>query len=307
MGVNQFTDRTKEEFSKVLGVRKDMLYASRESEEGKKKAVSFDQLKTHIEKKQNAPFPNDYPTSIDWRIRGVISAPKDQGACGSCWSFASAETLESHWAIATGELANLSEQQILDCTENPQECGGTGGCGGGTTEVAYTTIINKQGGLSSQWTYPYNSYNGDNFVCGFSNYTPAVAVIETYTNLESNKLDPVLAALSYVGPLAISVDATLWDSYEMGIFDQCNVTSPDLDHGVQLVGYGSDFWLIRNSWSASWGENGYIRIAKSDNVTCGLDTNPGDGDGCKNGPASVQVCGPCGLLYDPVYPIVKPN
>jgi len=309
MGVNQFTDRTKEEFSKVLGVRKDMLFESRESKERIERSTSLQQLK--IQHKQTV---DPYPPSVDWRARGVISAVKDQGQCGSCWSFASSETLESHWAIVTGELANLSEQQILDCTLNPKQCGGTGGCGGGTTEVAYQTIIDKQGGLSSEWTYPYNSYFGDNFdECDFSSQTPAVAMLESFTDLPSNLPDPVMYTLAYVGPLAISVDASGWDNYESGVFTGCNLQNPDLDHGVQLVGYGEDrdgngdFWLVRNSWSAYWGESGYIRIAKSDNITCGVDLNPSDGDGCLHGPPNVTVCGPCGLLYDPVLPIVKIN
>jgi len=315
MGVNQFTDRTKEEFSKVLGVRKDMLYASRESQERKDKSLSLQKLKTLIqEKKIVDPVPNQYPPFIDWRIRGVISAVKDQGQCGSCWSFASAETIESHWAIMTGELPNLSEQQILDCTVNPKQCGGTGGCGGGTTEVAYQTIINKQGGLSSEWTYPYNSYFGDDYECDFSSQTPVVAMLESYNDLPSNEYDPVMMALAYMGPLAISVDASGWDSYESGVFTGCNLQNPVLDHGVQLVGYGQDrdgngdFWLVRNSWGAYWGEEGgYIRIARSDNITCGVDTSPADGDGCNHGPPNVTVCGPCGILYDTVFPVVKIN
>jgi len=292
-----------------------MLYESRESEERKEKSLSLSQLKSLIQDKKSVnPLPNQYPSSVDWRIRGVVSAVKDQGQCGSCWSFASAETLESHLAIMTGELSNLSDQQILDCTENPKQCGGTGGCGGGTTEVAYQTIISNQGGLSSEWTYPYNSYFGDNFECNFnSTKTPAVAMLDSYTDLPSNEYDPVMMALAYVGPLAISIDASGWDSYESGVFTGCNMQSPDLDHGVQLVGYGQDrvgngdFWLIRNSWSAYWGESGYIRIARSDNITCGVDVNPGDGDGCRNGPAKVTVCGPCGLLYDTVFPVIKIN
>jgi hypothetical protein len=81
------------------------------------------------------------PTSVDWRDQNVISAVKDQGKCGSCWSFGTAESIESHWALATGQLQDLSEQQILDCTPNPNACGGTGGCGGGIVELGYQKII----------------------------------------------------------------------------------------------------------------------------------------------------------------------
>jgi len=293
-GVNHLTDRTETELKGLRGYKMSYTAAT-------------------LEKKGGEPyvFKNlALPKEVDWRKAGVVSQVKDQGQCGSCWSFGTAESVESYWALATGQLAILSEQQVLDCTANPNQCGGTGGCGGGTVEVAFAGII-KQGGLSSEWTYPYQSYWGKNFAtCGFNNTrTPVYAKLKSYVNLPVNKYEPILEAVAHEGPLAIAVDASAWSKYESGVFDGCNQTHPDIDHSVQLVGYGSDhkdgdYWLIRNSWTPAWGEDGYIRIKRREKPICGVDLNPSDGLGCKNGPPTVEVCGTCGVLFDGLYPVV---
>jgi len=284
-------DWTQEEFKTLLGYKKHLP------------------RNTQTDRNVIEVSPNALPTHVDWREKNVITAVKDQGQCGSCWSFATAETIESHSALRTGQLAVLSEQQILDCTPNPNQCGGTGGCGGGTAELAMQQIM-KNKGLSSEWVYPYTSYMGNNYNCQFNGSTPMPAVnIKGYTVLPSNMYNPVLTAVANMGPLAITVDAATWSLYETGVFDGCNQQSPDLDHAVQLVGYGTDaklgdYWIVRNSWSPTWGENGYIRLRNDGaNPRCGIDTSPADGTGCKNGPAQVTVCGTCGILYDVSYPL----
>jgi len=247
------------------------------------------------------------PVEMDWRDAGVVTPVKDQGECGSCWTFATAEETESSYAIATGKLHTLSEQQILDCTPNPNQCGGTGGCDGGTAELAWARIT-AMGGLSSEWTYPYQSYFGTAYQCRSNQANPVVRV-SSFVNLPTNEQDPILAYLGTTGPLAISVTAASWSTYESGVFDDCNKTNPDIDHAVQLVGYGVDatlgnYWLVRNSWSPSWGEEGYIRLQRGTDFTCGVDLTPRDGDGCSGGPPTVKVCGTCGILFDGVYPVV---
>jgi cathepsin L len=218
--------------------------------------------------------------------------------------------LESHWALATGQLNVLSEQHILSCTPNPYDCGGSGGCGGGTTELAYEYLV--QTGLASEWKYPYLSWYGNNSQCRYTaDKVGSVAYLADYVTLPTNDYFSVLNAVAFIGPLAVSVDASQWHLYESGIFNDCNNASPDIDHGVQLVGYGSDkgtpYWIIRNSWTPSYGENGYIRIFRDDPPVCGVDVTPLDGTGCVGGPSNVTVCGNCGILFDVVYPIVKIN
>jgi cathepsin L len=295
-GVNRFTDQTQQEFSKLLGYDKKLAYVMQD--ERQKRAVWTDTYKSFAE-----------GPGIDWRLSEIISEVKDQGQCGSCWTFGTAEVVESYWALKTKQLSALSEQQILDCTNNTNDCGGTGGCGGGTPEIAYNQLID-QGGLASEWTYPYRSYHGSGFTCSFSSkMTPAVAVLKSYTVLPSNQYLPVMEALTKVGPLAVNVDAGAWSDYESGVFSGCNQTNPDINHVVQLVGYGVDndlgpYWIVRNSWSPSWGEIGYIRLSRSSSPTCGDDLWPQDGDGCNGGPSSVTVCGECAILYDVSYPNV---
>jgi len=115
------------------------------------------------------------------------------------------------------------------------------------------------------------------------------------------------------GPLAVNVDANTWSDYESGIFNGCDQVNPDINHVVQLVGYGNDpsfgdYWLVRNSWTPVWGEQGYIRLARSSSPVCGVDLYPQDGTGCINGPANVTVCGTCGILYDVSLPeVAKQN
>eukprot|EP01087_Luapelamoeba_hula_P024802 TRINITY_DN956_c0_g1_i1.p2 TRINITY_DN956_c0_g1~~TRINITY_DN956_c0_g1_i1.p2 ORF type:complete len:385 (+),score=54.65 TRINITY_DN956_c0_g1_i1:45-1199(+) len=294
-GINHLSDRTEAEFKALLGYNKAFGYS-----DSARKGTPYVFRQASL------------PKSVDWRDRGVISAVKDQGQCGSCWTFGTAETIESHWALATDNLPVLSEQQILDCTGNPQKCGGTGGCGGGTGEIAMAQII-KQGGLSSEWTYPYESYWGGGMrPCNFSaKYTPPAAKLRSYTNLPANTYEPVMEALAHEGPLIINVDASSWHNYEGGVYDGCNKTNPDIDHVVQLVGYGSDkehgdYWLVRNSWTPAWGESGYVRIKREEKFSCGTDLNPQDGTGCTGGPATVKVCGECGVLFDVLYPLVDP-
>jgi len=284
------------EFQGYLGYRKDIGYARR-AEYGE---INESRFIRNIR----------LPTSVDWRTKGVVSAVKNQGGCGSCWAFASAETLESAYAIKTGNLELLSEQQICSCTSNPQDCGGTGGCEGGTPEVAYASAI-KVNGLASEQTYPYVSGNGQDFPCKFDpTKTPPVATISAYTVLPSNKQQPILEALVDNGPLAIAVWASPWMSYSSGVFKGCSYSgNMDIDHAVQLVGYGTDpsggdYWIVRNSWGGTWGEQGYIRLFRdnANSPPCGKDNSPQDGVGCSGGPSVVTVCGQCGILYDVVYP-----
>jgi len=304
MGLNHMTDWTPHEKKSMLGYRGD-LAAKHVQERDKKFASGELKLPQELMK-----YPA--PIAVDWRGKGILTAVKDQGQCGSCWSFSSAETLESHYALATGLLNVLSEQQILSCTPNPDECGGTGGCAGGTTEVAYDYLMST--GSTSEWNYPYLSYYGKDQNCYFNSTKMSATNVPltSYQGLPSNNYSAVLNAVAFIGPLALSVDASSWVNYESGIFDGCDTTNPDINHGVQLVGYGASgqgepFWIIRNSWSPTFGEEGYIRVYRDYPPVCGVDTTPRDGTGCIGGPPNVTVCGMCGVLFDAVYPIVGLN
>jgi len=291
MGINHLLDHTDSELKSMRGIHKGLMHYS----------VS---ARATLSSYSDPEILKGLPKRVDWRESGVVTPVKDQGRCGSCWSFAAAEAIESLFSRATGQLVELSEQNILDCTPNPLHCGGRGGCEGATAELAFEQM--EITGISSEWAYPYMSYGGDDFEC---NKKPrAYAKISGYVTLPSNQQDPLLVAVAQIGPIAVSVDASKWSFYDSGVFDSCNQTQPDIDHAVLLVGYGTDdqfgdYWLIRNSWSPGWGEKGYIRIRREITPRCGYDITPSDGSGCDGGPPTITVCGTCGILYDSAYPL----
>ena len=249
------------------------------------------------------------PTHVDWRDYPVMSAVKDQGRCGSCWAFASTAVIESHVAISTNKLFDLSPQQIAACAPNPSHCGGAGNCQGATAELAFDYVASSAG-LLEEFQYPYVSYYGIEYSCGIptqSGSTPK-AKISGYVKLPENNARALMYAVATKGPIAVSVDASTWSGYKSGIFNGCNQSNPDINHAVVLVGYGEEqgqkYWIVRNSWSASWGEAGYIRLARFDNEDeiCGTDITPQDGTACDGETQPIKVCGTCGILYDSAYP-----
>jgi cathepsin L len=252
----------------------------------------------------------DLPASIDWRDKGVVSAVKNQGQCGSCWAFCTTEQIESFAAINTGTLINLSSQQVTACTPNPQSCGGTGGCQGSIPQLGYT-YIQLFGHVSSS-DYPYTAGSGSTGSCDYdySNSAPVVG-ITGYNTLTPNDQDAVMTHLAEVGPLGVAVYASGWGSYGGGVYSGCSYSSNiALNHAVQLVGYGTDsslgdYWIVRNSWGSSWGESGYIRLKRDSSAQCGTDSSPMDGTACQGGPGNDEqhVCGQCGVLFDVSWPL----
>lgn len=231
---------------------------------------------------------------------------KDQGHCGSCWAFASTATIESHVALNSGLLFDLSVQQMAMCAPNPNHCGGDGKCEGSTAELAFDYVTSSKG-LYQEFQYGYASYYGVDYNCTLPPSAP-VATVNGYVKLPNNDYNSVMNAIATIGPLSINVDASTWHSYAGGIFNGCNQANPDVNHVVVLVGYGEEqgqkYWLVRNSWNAGWGEAGYIRLARFDPKTepCGMDTTPQDGVECAGSTDPVEVCGTCGSIYDVSYP-----
>jgi len=290
-GINQYSDWTEAEKTRLRGNKVGM------------KKYGF----TKPEKLYSRTV-GPLPYSVDWRdaTPRVLTAVKDQGQCGSCWAHAATEAIETATALATGNLYVLSQQEIASCTPNPDQCGGTGGCNGAIAELAIDYI--KTVGIQEEWTWPYQSYWGKNFNCSVAATSFPVTNVSGYTHVGHNDADAVLDALAHAGPLAISVDASQWSNYESGIFSGCSYAKNiSMDHAVQAVGYGFDetanqaYWLVRNSWSAGWGEHGFIRLARSATHACGWNVDPQNGDGCKGQTAPEWACGECGIGYDALY------
>lgn len=235
------------------------------------------------------------PDSKDWRKEKVVTPPKDQGGCGSCWTFAATEVLESHLAINTGKLLKLAPQTFVNCVENPHECGGQGGCEGATAELAFN--YTRDHGIALEEDLPYA---GRDEKC--KKYKPAVKDTG-YVHLPSNDADALETALATKGPVAVSVAAN-WGMYEGGIFSGgCSEERGcSIDHAVVAVGYAQDYWLIRNSWGADWGEKGYIRLSRKSDSTTFIDAKPEDGYACKPYPKKLPVAGESGVLSDSCYP-----
>jgi cathepsin L len=194
------------------------------------------------------------------------------------------------------------------CSPNPDNCGGSGGCFGATAEIAFDYVASSKGAVQ-EYELGYAAYYGQNSECGVTTKNQPVATITGYVKLPENNYTALMNAIATVGPIAISVDASTWGAYRSGVFKGCNQENPDINHAVVLVGYGTenghDYWLVRNSWSPSWGELGYIKVLRSadDEQNCGTDITPQDGTACEGDDEPVKVCGTCGILYDSSYPV----
>jgi cysteine peptidase B len=222
------------------------------------------------------PTPNDFYDpldyvnhSINWVDHGAVTPVKNQGQCGSCWSFSTTGNIEGQWAIKKDQLISLSEQELVSCDTT------NNGCHGGIMDNAFEWLIrNKDGLITTERNYPYVSGMGNVPQCHLSLTGHAIVRIRSYINIQQNEM--VMANwLYHNGPISIGVDASSWQTYTGGILTNCK--SEQVDHGVLLVGFNDNhnppYWVIKNSWGADWGENGYIRVAKGSNQ-CLLTTDP---------------------------------
>lgn len=251
MGVNQFTDMTGEEFAnKMTG------YLGKPEKSGAKVLAA--------ESVANAP------ASLDWRDKGAVTAVKDQGSCGSCWAFSATGSAEGAWYIAKNKLVSLSEQQLMDCSKAE----GNMSCNGGLMDHAFDWII-KNKGICSEEDYPYTAK--DSKTCNTN--CSSVASVSSYANVAFDKKNPTddtaLMAAIQKGPVSVAIQASssVFQMYTGGVItsDKCGTR---LDHGVLLVGYGTDdklgdYYVVKNSWGQKWGEQGYVRLARGMNQ-CGI-------------------------------------
>jgi C1A family cysteine protease len=203
------------------------------------------------------------PTSYDWGSKGVLTPVKNQGQCGSCWDFSATETYESVCALAGYPLTKLSEQQIVDCDS------GDYGCSGGWPYGAYKYIMSA-GGLDTEADYPYQASNGNCQADSSKFYKCPLATWQYVT--ESQDENTMQSFLYSNSPLSVCVDASSWQYYTGGVLMASNCGT-QLDHCVQATGWsvqnGVVAWNVRNSWGASWGNNGYIYLQFGQN-TCGV-------------------------------------
>jgi len=215
---------------------------------------------------------------IDWRTHGAVTAVKNQGQCGSCWSFSSTGSIEGQWFLAGNTLTAVSEQELVSCDTTDD------GCNGGLMDNAWSWLLSARAGkIFTEASYPYVSGGGNVPACDLNGKTVG-ATIDGHLNVATN--EDAMAAWVYAnGPMSVAVDATSWQTYEGGIMTNC--VSSQIDHGVLVVGfdetYSTPYWIIKNSWAASWGEEGYIRVQKGTDQ-CLITTLPCSSKVAKSGP-----------------------
>ena len=321
-GVNQFTDMTPQEFKKYNRYKKD----------ASSKALYAQATHVHTaEELKNDVVP--LPLTVDWRtaVPPVLTAVKHQGACGSCWAHPAAKSMESMSARLTGMLPVLSVGQINSCTPESYGCQG---CDGGLAVGAWSYLMNSSvqrpdvlKSVTENWAYPIpvKDWFFDDQPQGYTTSacantadnwkTPATSWfaeltavgVSGYGIVDCNNATggPIAQkAIRDIGPQSIAIAAGNWQWYESGVFQNTDKNGQDneweVDHAVQLVGYGYDkeldqnYWIVRNSWSTLWGEDGFIRLWRA---------KAGEPEPCS--PASYgPVCGTSGILSDIAYPIV---
>lgn len=254
LGINQFADMTTSEFRTLMN--------------GYRKRTNATVDPVHRAATYLSPnIPVKLPDSVDWRTKGYVTPVKDQGHCGSCWSFSSTGALEGQHFRKTGNLVSLSEQNLVDCSASF----GNHGCEGGLMDNAFT-YIKSNGGIDTEVSYPYEAKDDKcRYNPGSSGATDA-----GFVDIDAGDESKLQEALATVGPVSVAIDAshTSFQLYRSGVYDEPDCSPDNLDHGVLAVGYGTqdgqDYWIVKNSWSAKWGESGYIKMSRNKSNQCGI-------------------------------------
>jgi len=249
LGVNKFADMTNEEF-----VRQYNGYVAPSDVQ-------------EAETEENIDI-SSLPKSVDWRAKGYVTPVKNQQQCGSCWAFSAVASMEGAHFKKTGKLVSLSEQNLVDCVTVDY------GCNGGLPADAISYVI-LNGGIDTEASYKYTARDGQ---CHFKKSSIG-ATFSGLKAIPSGNENALTQTVAEAGPVSVAIDASHYSFqlYDSGVYNEKRCSSYQLDHGVAVVGYGTedgkDYYLVKNSWGQTWGENGYIKMSRNHNNQCGIATN----------------------------------
>jgi cathepsin L len=260
LAVNKFADQTNEEYSKLLGIKRQG-----------KATPSNKVMSAH----KHSVLPSGVPATQDWRKLGAVTEVKDQGQCGSCWAFSATAAIEGRYFQYSENLLSLSEQLCVDCVLD-----GADTCDlGGEMHDCYLQVIAEQGDETED-NYPYTASSG-----GGCQYDSSLAVVKNltgYVNITTGD-EKALQAASAIHVISVGIDASsfMFQLYGSGVYNDptCKKDWADLDHGVTVVGYdhdsssNSDYWIVKNSWGSDWGQEGYIWMSRNMDNQCGIATD----------------------------------
>lgn len=251
-GINDFTDMTFEEFEA------ERLMAPQECSA------------TNTYKVKESLKVSSVPSSYEWNNFNMVTPVKNQGACGSCWTFSTVGSMESHWNIlGKGRNLTFSEQQLVDCAGDFDNHG----CNGGLPSHAFE-YIKHAGGLESDVTYPYTAKDGK---CVFRPDISVGYVRYGSFNVTQGDENEMAERLYNAGPVSLTYQVIAgFKDYKTGVYtsDHCGKTTKDVNHAVLATGFGEEdgkkFWNIKNSWGTGWGNSGYFKMERGANMcACG--------------------------------------
>jgi len=260
LGLNEFADMSDSEFFEMYGLGK--MKGQEDCSATRKGALQGSASKM-------TELPADLPVAIDWRDKGIVSPVKNQGRCGSCWTFSTTGALEAHYKKKHGRFLSFSEQQLLDCAGNYDNHG----CNGGLPSHAFQYIL-ESGGLDTERAYPYEMTSENK--CRFRKWGVGVRVTRVH-NITQFDETGIEVAVGTVGPVSVAFQvASDFRLYAGGVYDStvCKDQPKDVNHAVLAVGYGvtpegTKYWIVKNSWGENWGTKGYFLIKRGVNM-CGI-------------------------------------
>jgi cathepsin L len=257
---NKLYEQGKVSYRQALNKFSDLTATEKKRYTGLKMEKPTGDYQERISIKPLGPIADE----LDWRTKGAVTEVKDQLACGSCYAFSGVGAIEGQHFLKTGKLISLSEQQIVDCSQDFQD----NGCDGGFMESVYKYVA-QAGGLDTEDTYPYDA---DVENCHY-NKDAAAATVQSYQTINDSEED-LMNAVAKLGPISVGIYATeSLQAYGGGVYYEDNCDG-QINHGVLVVGYGTDndedYWLVKNSWGTNWGEDGYVKMARNNNNMCSI-------------------------------------